>query len=293
MNIKRSPITLGFIVIGLGMLLVALGGCTSTPRFDPSTAPPPPSASGLIAMHNDRVQMLDRVWARVSVRAEGKDPRGEKFKEQGEGHLQIMRPDRFSLTIGKFEKTYFTLGANAEQYWTMDLSKSDNRLAMIGLQRLATAEKLDALGVPIHPHEMITLLGIVPIDPNAETTSRWSPDGQAVGIELPAKWGSVAIWFDAKTFTVSRTQAINDAGEVIASAKMWRYKPLAGLDPGEQGFAPGVIEVRAAGFDGFVRIEVSDPQSKAIRPVVFQPEKLSKIHRIHETIDLDQAFPNP
>ncbi|MBL4590798.1 MAG: hypothetical protein JKY96_02440 [Phycisphaerales bacterium] len=271
-------------------ILIILGGCSSQQTFDPSTAPPPPSASDLIARHNARVAPLDRLWARVSVRAEGKDPRGDKFREQGEGHLQIIRPDRFSLSIGKFDKTYFALGANAEQYWTMDLSQSEHKLAMVGLQSKATPEKLNALGIPIHPHEMITLLGIVPIDPAIETTSHWSPDGKAYGIEIPAQWGSVALWFDAKTLEVARTQAFNENGELIAAAKLWRYKPVSGLDQDEHAFAPGVIEVRAVGFDGFVRIEVSDPRSKAIRSVVFKPANLAKIYRVHETINLDETF---
>ncbi len=279
-SLQRTLITL---------FAVVLWGC-STPKSNPDTLPPPPAAADLIAHHNQRVAPLDRLWARVSVRAEGKDPRGEKFREQGEGHLQIIRPDRFSLTIGKFEETYFTLGANAEQYWTIDLSQSEHKVAMIGQQSKATPEKLDALGVPIHPHEMIMLLGILPIDDSVKTTAHWSPDAKAIGIEVPAQWGTVAFWFDAKTLEISRTQAFDHSGELVASAKLWRYKSVSGLAQGTNAWAPGVIEVRAAGFDGLVRIEVSSPKSKSIRPVVFKPENLIKIYRVHETIDLDEVF---
>jgi len=273
------------LALGLGVLM---SGCSSAPKFDPRTAPPPPAGSELIRVHNERVAPLDALWARVSVRAEGLDPRGDKFREQGEGHLQIVRPDRFSLTIGKFEETYFALGANGQQYWSIDLSQSERKLAMVGEQALATPEKLAALGLPIHPHEMIMLLGVLPIDATLETASHWSPDGKNVGIEVPAEWGSVAFWFDAKTTELARTQAFDSAGELVASAKLWRYKPVDGFeDPGVRSTAPGVVELRAVGFDGLVRMELSGPRFKAIRPVVFRPENLVRIYRVHETIDLD------
>lgn len=282
------------VLLPILLLSVLLGGCSSAPKFDPKTAPPPPAAGDLIRIHNKRVAPLDQLWARVSVRAEGRDPRGDKFREQGEGHLQIVRPDRFSLTIGKFEETYFALGANDEQYWSIDLTQSDHKLAMIGEQSLATPEKLSALGVPIHPHEMIMLLGILPIDEGLELGSAWSPDGENVGIEVPAEWGSVAFWFDAKTTELARTQAFDAAGELVASARLWRYKEVDGLeDPDSRSTVPGVIELRAVGFDGLVRIEVSGPRFKSIRPVVFRPENLMKIYRVDETVDLDASFDRP
>lgn len=274
----------------LALLLVScsLVGCSSSPQFDPKTAPPPIAASELIRVHNERVEPLDKLWARVSVRAEGRDPRGDKFREQGEGHLQIVRPDRFSLTIGKFEETYFALGANSEQYWSIDLSRSENKVAMIGKQSIATPDKLAALGLPIHPHEMIMLLGVLPIDASLELDSYWSPDGENVGIEVPADWGSVAFWFNAKTTELARTQAFDADGELVASAKLWRYKSVDGFDdPDAESTAPGVVELRAVGFDGLVRMEISGPRYKAIRPIVFRPENLNRIYRVHETIDLD------
>lgn len=277
------------VLLSGGMLI----GCSSGPRFDPKTAPPPIAASELIRVHNERVAPLDRLWARVSVRVEGQDPRGDKFREQGEGHLQIVRPDRFSLTIGKFEETYFAVGANGEQYWSIDLSQSEHKIAMIGEQSLATPAKLAALGLPIHPHEMIMLLGVLPIDETLEISSHWSPDGKNIGIEVPADWGSVAFWFDAKTAELARTQAFDAAGELVASGKLWRYKPVEGLeDPDARSTAPGVVELRAVGFDGLVRMEVSGPRHKPIRPVVFRPENLVRIYRVHETIDLDSPM-NP
>ncbi|MCA9304781.1 MAG: hypothetical protein KC996_11720 [Phycisphaerales bacterium] len=279
------------VLLPILLLGALLGGCSSTPKFDPRTAPPPIAASELIRVHNERVAPLDQLWTRVSVRAEGRDPRGDKFREQGEGHLQIVRPDRFSLTIGKFEETYFALGANGEQYWSIDLTQSEHKTAMIGQQSLATPEKLEALGVPIHPHEMVMLLGILPIDPTLSISSHWSPDGKNVGIEVPADWGSVAFWFDAKTAELARTQAFDAAGELVASARLWRYKEVDGFeDPNTHSAVPGVIELLAVGFDGLVRIEVSGPRMKSIRPVVFKPENLMKIYRVDETIDLDEVF---
>jgi hypothetical protein len=284
------------LLLTLMMIVLPIVGCSSAPQFDPRTAPPPIAASELIRVHNERVEPLDKLWARVSVRAEGRDPRGDKFREQGEGHLQIVRPDRFSLTIGKFEETYFALGANGEQYWSIDLSRAENKVAMIGQQSLATPDKLASLGLPIHPHEMIMLLGVLPIDSSLELDSYWSPDGENVGIEVPADWGSVAFWFDAKTTELARTQAFDADGELVASAKLWRYKAVEGLDdPDAESTAPGVVELRAVGFDGLVRMEISGPRSRAIRSVVFRPENLTRIYRVHEIIDLDapQSTPDP
>ena len=95
------------------------------------------------------------------------------------------------------------------------------------------------------------------------------------------------MWFDPRTNLVVESQAFDDSGVLIASAELSRYKD-AKLPTGELVMVPGKIEITNPGDNGFVRIETSEPQRKDIRPIVFDPNRLSRSYRIHQTIDLDE-----
>ncbi|MBL4699215.1 MAG: hypothetical protein JKX70_10315 [Phycisphaerales bacterium] len=267
-------------------------GCSSTKKIDVSKLGPPPSTLELAEKHNQRIKPLGTLWARISLRAKGEYPDGKSYEEQGEGHLQIDKPNNISLTIGKLGETYFAFGANSEEYWSFDLSNSDHKLAMIGKLDLATPEKIEALGLPVYPGELIALTGLMPIDMSRAGGSRWADDGKSVGVSVPSRWGSFTLWFNPKTSLVVRSQVFNHDGELIATASLSRYKDASIPDYGTI-LVPGKIEVTNPNDDGWVRIELSGPRSKPIKPRVYQPQKLKRAYRVDETIDLDAAFDTP
>lgn len=273
----------------LAVPTMILIGCSAPGKVDISKLGAPPATTELARVHNARVEPLSNLWARVSVRAKGTYSDGEFFEEQGEGHLQLVKPSNVSLTIGKLGETYFAFGANDEHYWSFDLSNSDNKTLLIGQLDQATPEKVAALGLPVHPSELAALSGLMPIDLARAGGSRWADDGKSVGVSVSSKWGSFTLWIDPKTSLVVRSQVFDQDGELIATAGLSRYKEASVPEFGNV-MVPGKIEITTPDEEGFVRIELSEPRSKPIRSIVFDPMKLLRAYRVEETIDLDGAF---
>lgn len=268
-------------------VLPATVGCSSTGKVDISKLPDPPSTKTLVDRHNERLANLETLWARVSVRAKGTYDDGSTYEEQGEGHLQIVRPDRISLSIGKLGETYFVFGASESQYWSFNLADADRKVMLIGAMDKVTRGKAAALGLPVHPSELIPLSGLSRIELAQAGGTRWREDGKAVGFITPASWGTTATWFDPSTMLVVQTQAFDEYGELIATAELSRYKDAS--IPGQAPVqVPGKIEITTPNDDGFVRIETSGPEAREIRSMVFQPERLQRGYRVDEVIDLDE-----
>ncbi|MGV6814884.1 MAG: hypothetical protein ACWA5W_07755 [Phycisphaerales bacterium] len=275
------------VIVGLGMLMI---GCSSTGKVDVSKLGPPISAIELAERHNERVDRIQSLWARVSVRANGVDRQGKTYEEQGEGHLQIEKPNNVSLSIGKLGETYFVFGANASEYWAFNLADKDRKLGQIGRVDLVTPQKTAQLGLPIHPAELLALSGLMPIELAHASGTRWTDDGKSVGISIPAHWGAITLWFDPRTLLVVRSQAFDQQGQLIADASLSRYKEAIVSDQSTQ-MVPGKIELTSPADSGWVRIELSEPRSKKINRRVYQPKKLIRAYRIDEVIDLDADDP--
>lgn len=268
-------------------VLLTTAACSSTGKVDLDKLPDPPSTKALVDAHNQRLEKLDTLWARVSVRAKGTYDDGTTYEEQGEGHLQIVRPDRISLSIGKLGETYFVFGASETQYWSFNLADADRKVMLVGAMDKVTRGKAAALGLPVHPSELIPLSGLSRIELAQAGGTRWRDDGKAVGFVTPARWGTTATWFDPSSMLVVQTQAFDDQGQLIATAELSRYKDAS--IPGEAPVqVPGKIEVTTPGDDGFVRIETSGPEAREIRSMVFEPDRLRRAYRADEVIDLDE-----
>lgn len=276
----------------LMLTTLAMLGCKNTSKVDVTKLPAPPSTQELAEAHNQRVAPLETLWARVSVRAKGTYDNGDTFEEQGEGHLQIVMPDRVSLSIGKLGETYFVFGASSEKYWSFNLANSDRKVLLVGDMSKVTRVKASALGLPVHPAELITLSGVAPIELSRAGGTQWRSDGKAYGFQSPTQWGSIVTWFDPSTGLVSQTQAFDEFNELIASAELTRYKDAAvsGALPVQ---VPGQIEITTPNDEGFIRIELSGPQTRDISPLTHQPDRLQRRYRVDEVIDLDEALDEP
>lgn len=246
-----------------------------------------PDPAALVEAHNARVGGIDRLWARTSVRVEGRDAEGSKFAEQGEGHLQVVRPDRVAVTVGKLGEVYFALGANEERYWLVDVSSSDRRVMVSGAQSLATPEKAEALGLPVHPRDIPLLLGLMPLDPATVGELVWDERGRAV-VHMPTRWGHAALRYDPRTLELVGSTAFDEDGAVVADATLGLHGPVTD-DQGIMavGRLPQRIEIRVPGFDGFVRMQMGEPRVRSINAAVFEPERLRRSYRVGELIDLD------
>lgn len=269
-------------------LCVLLAAC-STPKRPAEI----PAAVAIVDAHNARVGPLDRLWSRASVRVEGRDAEGSKFSEQGEGHLQVERPDRVAVTVGKLGEVYFALGANEDRYWLIDVSDSDRRVMLVGAQSLATPEKAAALGLPVHPRDIPLLLGLMPLDAAAVSGPEWD-DGDRAVLRLPTRWGSAALRYDPRSLELVGSTAFDADGAVLAEATLRLHGAVTdenGMQP--VGRLPQRIEIRVPDFDGFVRMQLGEPRVRPINQTVFNPDRLRRAYRVGEVIDLDADAPPP
>ncbi len=277
-------------------MLLVLVGCSSS--GSKRTQVTQDQIDQIIEYHNQRVASIERLWARVSVRIKGTDARGEWFEEQGEGHLQVTRPESVSLTIGKLGETYFTYGSGTEQYWMYDLSNSDHRVALIGSLDKITPERAAEIGLSVHPADLITVLGIEPIDPETIIETRWEDSSGLIAIRFPSRlegWGETEYWFDPGRGLPILVRSLDAYDERLATTGLTRYKDILDEHKLDSGIlVPGKVEVRdPRSQGGFIRIQLSEPSQKAIRAMVYNPERLSRVYRVHETIDLDEEHSEP
>lgn len=266
------------------LLAFTLAGCSTTKR--PAELP---ARAAIIQAHNTRIGAADRLWSRASVRVEGRDAEGSKFGEQGEGHLQVQRPDRVAVTVGKLGEVYFALGSNEDRYWLIDVSDSDRRVMVFGDQSLATPDKAAALGLPVHPRDIPMLLGLEPLDPGAVAGPTWDEDDRAV-LRVSTRWGSASLRFDPRSLDIVGSTAFDADGTVLADAALGLHGPVLdanGMLP--VGRMPRRAEIRVPGFNGFVRMQLGEPRVRDINAAVFDPDRLARAYRVSERINLDDA----
>lgn len=238
-------------LVGLLMLL-GLGsfvGCSATGRVvgdPPSTTPDPlalPSYARVAAVQNSRVAMLVRLWAAASAIVTYQDQDGQIRTEQAEGYLQLIQPNQVALSLGKQITTqvYFYLGSNEERYWWMDRLDPERRIAFVGTHEAATPERAAKFGAPVHPLDLVDLLGITPLPDAAEpriaatggdsdpdstlpegSRLAWSPDRTSVVVDVPGRFGTRRTWFDPETLRPRRVEILDERGRVAVYSTLAR-----------------------------------------------------------------------
>ena len=204
--------------------LMVMGGCPSQPKGDVEPAQvvrkdPPPRYADAAARHNERVKYLDRVLARANIRLTYFDEGGEEHTENPEGRLQVVRPDRLALSLGKAGQTLFWFGCDGERYWWIDLSDRNKRVAAVGRHEKFDDQTARRIGLPIKPLDLIRLLGVSELDVNAAGVTQWSADGTQVGVTTPlGARGWQRMWLDAETFEVREVEIFGRDRALVLSA---------------------------------------------------------------------------
>ena len=291
----RTPTTKTFAAVTLLACCLPLAGCdlfgtSDEPQaeLDPATIPQaPPSYQSVATAFNERVEGLDRFWARASVQVKGRDPDGNSYLEQGEGWLQLERPDRVSLSIGKLGDVFFELGSNETWYWWFDLT--DDRVGFAGRVDLASPEKSARFGVPVHPHDLAQLLGItnLPIDDETGSTT-WSRDGKLLGVTTAGRWGQRRLWLEPETLAPRRVELLNELGEPLVYATLFNddFVDIEAMPTAKPRVASRV-EIEVPELEAEIKLSLYGMKNKDIHPAVFDLARLVKLRKVDTVYAVD------
>ncbi len=164
------------------------------------------------AAMNQRAERLERFWAATITTVWYIGQQGEDEVEQLDGDLHIVQPDMIALSLRKVGVDGAALGANERFYWYIDLL-ADDPIASIGTHAKANPDRLAELGVPVHPLDLLQLLGFssVPEEPmDPEEPLRLTPTGTRLVLSAPARWGVVEYIIDPETFEPDRISIRRD-----------------------------------------------------------------------------------
>jgi hypothetical protein len=222
-------------------VLTGCFGCAAARSERPGREPEPasaPSYEEIAAQYNQRVAPLDRVWARSVARVWYPDREGEEQTDQVEGHLMMIRPDCLKLTFKKLGETYAVLGSNPDQYWWIELGdRAGRRVAWVGEHQAADPERLEELGLPVHPLDLIEVIGVLPLPVPASGSPQprvaRTPEGVLVDVMPPPERsrGRVETFrylLDPRTLEPLRIGLLDAAGKAILTADLSRYAPVIG-----------------------------------------------------------------
>jgi hypothetical protein len=193
------------------LALAVVGGCACSPETGPRTPPiqhergPVPPYAQVAAIYNARAEPLARLWVPTTCRIWFYEEDGRERQEQLDGILMYDRPWRFHLRLDKVSQPVAVLGSNEDQYWWFELG--DDRRGWIGSHEAVTPERIAELGLPVHPLDLVELLGVVPLpelgasesaahDASPPVPPMWTPDGRWLVVTTPARIGWRRLWLD-------------------------------------------------------------------------------------------------
>lgn len=246
-------------------------------------AGPPLSPEAIASAYNPSVVKVDRLWARTELRITGTDDKGEAFDETAEGHFQFIRPRGLALTVNKLGETYFCLGSNDTQYWWMDLRKPRN--ALLGDHAKASPRIAARFGVPVHPLDLIDLMGILPVQAKGSRTA-WSKDGRHIVLSGPSRWGRKEMLFSSDGRTLMGVRLLTSRNELLCESELGETSPIEFREaPDATAIVPVRITLHIPSRGTEVSIRLYDPQNRgaAMKKTVFDPQALLTAYNIESS----------
>lgn len=290
---------IGVAGAGLGVLLVGCSGSPSKSSDSPdavvANAKPTPTYEEIAARYNERAARLERLWARAVVRLTYADEKGDRHTDQGEGVLQMIRPDRVGLSIKKAGKMLFWLGCDAERYWFFDVV--DEKIGRVGRnpKEGVLSAGGNATGIGIPPRELFELIGMTTLDASAKGSVAWSKDGEQLVVTIVKQsrgevvGGETALWLSPASFEPTRIERRDARGRVIISSALADYE---GVEiEGQGGLKPRLatkLDAMHAPSGTQIRLDLSELRDSDIGEGAFVFETLRKSLGVETLIDIDE-----
>lgn len=248
-----------------------------------------PAYAEVAKSYNLRVERLDRLFARANLRVTYFDAEGEQKTEQPEGRLQIIRPDRLALSLGKAGQTLFWFGCDASRYWWLDMSERSKSLAAVGSHEKFDATTARRIGIAIRPLDLIRVLAITPLDPALPGATQWSDDGTQIGVTTPiGRRGVQRVWINPTTFLPKTVEVFDEKRQLVLIAD---HEDVESVEQTRGGVVTPQVSARVNVFhiesQTEARITITGARDGPISDKAFDLKTLMEKYEIERTIDLD------
>jgi hypothetical protein len=293
------PRTVAALLLASASLGSFLGGCASSSKADPApvvTKPQgnPASTAEIVKAHNQRIDGLSSLWARHTIRVNGKLANAKLEKEEAEGFFQLILPRKVAISITKVGETYFYLGSNDELYWWLDLTEA--KQGFFGRHALATTGTVDRFGIPVHPLDLIELMAITPIDETllksseAITPSRWSSDGSLIWYDVPARDATKRVLVEPTSLLPLCVELLDKNGKVVVRADLSNYLDIPSRSkPTARPRIPTRMTISVPRSDLTILINLNDPETRVPKAAAFDFAYLAQTaYPINKLVDLDK-----
>lgn len=277
-------------------LALMLFGCASGPDRGAAETPATYDYEDIASAHNARAARLARLWARAAVQLRYTDREGRTRREQGEGHLQVLQADRLALSVGKLGEVIFWLGSDSERFWWFELG--EDSVGAVARHENATKACVGELPLPVHPLDLLDLLGVTAFPPGSAGDVLVDPRGRVV-VDVPARSGARRVFFDPETMVPVRIELwLPGRDEPALEADLSEYErvdvPAAGgVDP--RAASRVRVRVRETGAELVLFLSDMNDGSRPgrLEPFVFDFEELLGAHRPSRVVVLDADCATP
>ncbi len=242
---------------------------------------------------NRNLDYLDRVKARVNILLTYFDEEGNERHEDPEGVLQIVRPNKLAVSLGKAGQVLFWFGCDPEEYWWLDLSEKGKRIAAIGRHEKFDDATAQRIGMPIKPLDLIRLLGVVKMDVSVRGATQWSDDGKFLGISSPiGDRGFQRVWVDPTTMHATSIEIFDRQRNMVLVAEhtgsefVEVTRDIPGLKVGQVRM-PSRVEITHLDTKAKVRVTMTGLRDDKISEKAFDLPTLLEKYPVDKTIDLD------
>ncbi len=249
---------------------------------------PLPTYSDLIRRYNATTEPLVRVWAEARVDLIWLDEKDKRKSEHGDGRFMYVAPDKVALEIQEFGKGFWA-GGDGDRYWLFDLQ--NERIVYVGRFENLDSLDEDAFPLPVKPSDLLYVLGLVPIDPDAV------PGAPAVErvvghylIEPPGL--GLRMLLHPDTARPVRVDLLNKNGGSAVKCILTRpveVNTTSDTPEGTKPVMPSIAEVYVLHKEARMTLKLKGltTEARRIRDNHFDFETLMKVYKPDEVIDLD------
>lgn len=265
------------------LILSAMGGCQGSGQRN-DTGMAPPSIQTLNERQLVRTRKMSELQSGGTLELRTRDENGTTFEECA---LELWRDDAsFALRLRKLGERFLWVGSDGQAWWIFELMADPVRLVVLPPGETGGFSVGPGKGL-LNPNRLLHLAGLLPYDRIDEDTLGFDDQGRVRFITVSdseSAWRRTRWHLDPKTLLPAEIVALNDDdGEVLATARLSAYEPIAGRDIplGAWPQFPRKVYLTLADDGADVRLFFNRPSARGtgIRPRLFDLEQLMKTFR--------------